>query len=117
MVYSLSLCFPEQGLETGENSNKINCTLKIKQTSNQELPTQQKTSPVPKEKKMIKPEWKKGRETRNLQGWRDKRVGLGPQRRPTLAKFQISFQENHPGLKRKEKVVTFKEVRKRHSLG
>lgn len=50
---------------------------------------------------MIKPGWKRGRETRNLEGWREKRVDLGPQRRPIAAKFQIVLQEN-AGLKRKE---------------
>lgn len=41
--------------------------------------------------------------------------GLGPERRPIAAKFQNLFQGN-ARQKRKEKVVTLKEVRRQHCL-
>lgn len=42
-------------------------------------------------------------------------MNLRPRRRPTAAKFQILFQERAELMRKKLKVLTFKEVRKRQS--
>lgn len=43
-------------------------------------------------------------------------MNLRPRRRPTAAKFQILFQERAELMRKKLKVLTFKEVRKRYCL-
>lgn len=114
VAYSLFLSFPYESLETGGNSNQINCTSKNKQTSNQGgCPPNKRPRPF---QNMIKPGWKRGRETRNQQGWRDQRMNLRPRLRPTAAKFQILFQERAGLMRKKLKVLTFKAVRKRYCL-